>query len=147
MPKEIDPNPAQVRHPVNQPAVRPAGKNLRMLHQVDNWPAGHVLAAHEVPGGSANAKRLVSLGAAAETDDPATGALDESALPPGAAVTHQLVPGDELPPNALETTDPARDVAIADANAKSIAAQTGGDAADRRQAEADAVNARGTKGK
>jgi hypothetical protein len=152
MPKEINQNPIEVNRETaarqqQQAAVRPAGKNLRALHQFDNWPVGHVIGAHEVPGGAANAKRLVSLGAAVETDDPASGPLDTSTLPPGAAVTHQLVPGDELPPNAMESVDPARDAAIAEANAKSAAAQAGGDAADRRQAEVDAVNARNTKGK
>jgi hypothetical protein len=78
------------------------GKNLRVLHTgVDSWPKGHVISPSELHE-DANVKRLIALGAVEETDDPATGGLDESALPPGAAVTHQMSPGDELPPNALE---------------------------------------------
>jgi hypothetical protein len=56
MPREIDPRPATVQHPqpqqpAQQPARRdrPAGKNLRVLHQVDNWPKGHVIAPDELP--------------------------------------------------------------------------------------------------
>jgi hypothetical protein len=78
------------------------GKNLRVLHTgVDSWPKGHVISPNELHE-DANVRRLLALGAVEETDDPATGGLDESALPPGAAVTHQMSPGDELPPNALE---------------------------------------------
>jgi hypothetical protein len=105
MPKEIDPRPAVVPQP-QQPNLPPrpsGGKNLRVLHtNVDSWPKGHVIAPEEL-GHGANVKRLVALGAVVETDDPATGPLENANLPPGAAVTHQLSPGDELPPNTLET--------------------------------------------
>lgn len=126
MPREINPNPSEVnRTAAPQPAPAPAGKNLRVLHDyVSHWPKGHVIGANEVPQGM-DVKRLVALGAVAETDDPATGALDPGQLPPGAAVTHQLAPGDELPPNALERVDPEREKAVADANAKAIAEQSG----------------------
>jgi hypothetical protein len=137
MPREIDPRPATVQHPQPQQAPQPqqpalpprpsGGRNLRLLHQVDNWPKGHVIAPEEL-GHGASVQRLLSIGAVAETDDPATGPLDASALPPGAAVTHQLVPGDELPPNTLERVDPEKEKAIAEANAKAIAEQSGGDA-------------------
>jgi len=124
MPKEIEPNPAQVKRDAAQ-QPKPPGKNLRVLHdRLDYWPKGHVIAADELPKG-ANVRRLLALGAVAETDDPATGPLDPGQLPPGAAVTNQLTPGDELPPNALERVDPAREAAIADANAKAIADQSG----------------------
>jgi hypothetical protein len=79
------------------------GKNLKVMHTaVGSWPKGHVIGADELPDGT-DVNRLLALGAVVETDDPATGGLDASALPPGAAVSHQLSPGDELPPNALET--------------------------------------------
>jgi hypothetical protein len=80
-------------------------------------------------------QRLLAIGAVAETDDPATGPLDASALPPGAAVTHQLCPATSCRRTRWSGWTRKSDAAIADANAKSIAAQTGGDAADRRQAE------------
>jgi hypothetical protein len=103
MPREIDPRPASVQHgaSANKPG-KAGGKNLRVQHTaVGNWPKGHVIAPDELADGT-DVNRLIALGAVVETDDPATGALDTSTLPPGAAVTHQLSPGDELPPNALE---------------------------------------------
>jgi hypothetical protein len=101
MPREIEPRPATVQRQQESKRQR-GGKNLRVLHtNVDSWPKGHVIAPNELHE-DANVRRLIALGAVEETDDPATGGLDESALPPGAAVTHQMSPGDELPPNALE---------------------------------------------
>jgi hypothetical protein len=103
------------------------GKNLRVLHTgVDSWPKGHVISPNELHE-DASVRRLLALGAVEETDDPATGGLDESALPPGAAVSHQMSPGDELPPNALEVAKEGaqgeqaadlEDMSVADLHAK-----------------------------